>query len=290
MKKREVLVIGFCIILLSGCAVFPKEEELQKTPIIQAYQQEEFKTAKVQKGDLKLYERLEAICMSIGEKTYSFAVSDLEYKGVYIKTGDMVEAGTVLAELEASADNMQVADRSQLKLTASESGKVTFAKELEDKEKSVTGELIAVINSNHGYYFSTYTKYWKKFNKGMQVVMRIRGEDYTATVVTAEDIGLQSIKRPDNPKEVSEVYFFVPDEDLYLQSTDAGSVTLLIDEKEDVLYIPESAITTVNDKEIVYMENADGIRSVKYIQTGLHADDKVEILSGLQQGDSVILE
>ena len=120
--------------------------------------------------------------------------------------------------------------------------------------------------------------------------MRIRGEDYTATVVTAEDIGLQSIKRPDNPKEVSEVYFFVPDEDLYLQSTDAGSVTLLIDEKEDVLYIPESAITTVNDKEIVYMENADGIRSVKYIQTGLHADDKVEILSGLQQGDSVILE
>lgn len=290
MKKRKVFVIFLAVSLLSGCGVFPKEEELQRTPIIQAYQPAEFKMAKVQKGDLKLYERLEAVCMGVGEKQYSFAVSDLEYKGIYVKTGDVIAAGTVLAELEETVGNSQIADRNQLKLTASEGGIVTFAKELETKEKSVSGQLVAVVNSNNGYYLSTYTKYWAKFDKGMQVVMRIRGEDYTATVVTAEDIGLQSTKRPDNPEEASEVYFFVSNENLYLQSTDTGSVTILIDEKDDVLYIPEAAVTTVNDKEIVYVENADGIRSVKYIETGLHADDKVEIINGLQAGDSVILE
>ena len=56
------------------------------------------------------------------------------------------------------------------------------------------------------------------------------------------------------------------------------------------MYVPKTAITGVHGKEIVYVENEDGIKSIQYIETGLHADNKVEIISGLKLGDKVILE
>lgn len=87
-----------------------------------------------------------------------------------------------------------------------------------------------------------------------------------------------------------QVYFKVQQDGLYLKSQDIGTVTVLIEEKKDVLYVPKSAITEVNGKEIVYVENEDGIRSIQYIETGLHADNKVEIKDGLKLGDKVILE
>lgn len=290
MKGRGLLVIGGVMVFLTSCGIFPREEELQRTPIIQAYQQEEFRMAKVKRGDLKLYERLDAVCMGIGETSYSFVVNDLSYKGIYVMKGDMVEIGTILAELEDSYTNNQVANRSQLKLTAKESGRVTYVMENEEGGKCISGQLVVVTNSRDSYYFNAYTKYWNKFENGMQITIRIRGEDYTATIVEAQELGLEASKRPEDPEELSEVYFKVKVDNLYLQSTEVGTVKVLIEQRNDVLYVPESAVTMVNDKEIVYVEDQNGIRSVKYIETGLHADSKVEIVSGLSEDDSVILE
>ena len=98
MRIKRYIPLLFAGILLTGCAIFPKEEELQRTPIIQAYEQDEFKMAEVKKGTLQLYNTIDAVCMNLGESRYSFGVSNLSYKGVYVSLGEKVAAGTTLAE------------------------------------------------------------------------------------------------------------------------------------------------------------------------------------------------
>lgn len=284
MKRGcRILSAGICVLLLSGCGIFPEEEELQKTPIIQAYEQEPFKKVEVKKGEMKLYEKINAVCMNLGEKQYTFNVDDMAFKGIYVNKGEEVAAGTLLAELSGDSS-------SQLQLIADRAGMVTFAKELEDGEKSVSGQIIVTTNSSPGYYLNAFTKYWNMFEKGQQVVMRINGKEYTATIVTAEDIGLSPSVRPDNPNEESEVYFHIEDREAYLQSSDSGEFSLLVAEKQDALYIPKSAVTLVNDDKIVYVEDKDGIRSVKYIETGMETDRYIEVTKGLEEGDSIIVE
>lgn len=286
-RGLKILAAGFGTIMLTGCGIFPKEEELQKTPIIQAYEQEPFEKVQVKKGDLKLYEKITAVCMNLGEKQYTFSADDMAFQGIYVTLGQQVSAGTLLAELSGGSDR---AGESQLRLIAQEDATVTFVKELSEGEKSISGQIVVTTNSTPGYYLNAFTKYWEKFKKGDQVVLRIRGKEYTAVILMAEDLGLSPSVRPENPEEESEVYFHIEDESAYLQSGDGGEFSLLVEEKQDVLYIPKGAVTLVNDQKIVYVEDKDGIRSVKEIETGLETDRYVEVTSGLEEGDSIIVE
>lgn len=140
MRIKRYIPLLFAGILLTGCAIFPKEEELQRTPIIQAYEQDEFKMAEVKKGTLQLYNTIDAVCMNLGESRYSFGVSNLSYKGVYVSLGEKVAAGTTLAELETSYTDTDVQISSQVILKAKEDSRVTYVAEAEDGEKSVAGQ------------------------------------------------------------------------------------------------------------------------------------------------------
>lgn len=128
---------------------------MQRTPIIQAYQQEEFKMAEVKRGDLQLYEKLDAVCMGLGETSYSFELSNLAYKGIYVQQGEQVKQGDLLAELSASYDDTQVADASQLTLKAKEDSRVTFVMSVEDGEKCIAGQAVVIANSMDAFYLNT---------------------------------------------------------------------------------------------------------------------------------------
>lgn len=289
-KQIKVLAVILSTGLLAGCGIFPKEEELQKTPIIQAYEQEPFRKVQVKKGDMKLYEKVDAVCMNLGEKRYTFSVEDMAFKGIYVTLGEQVQPGKLLADLAGSTASSQVANAGQLQLIAEEEGTVTFVKDLEDGEKAISGQIIVITNSSPGYYLNAYTKYWDSFHRGDQIVMRIRGKEYTATIVQAEDLGLPVTVRPTDPEETSEVYFHIQDQEAYLQSGDNGSVTILVEEKKNVLYVPKGAVTTVNDQKIVYIEDKNGIRGTKEIETGMENDRYIEVTKGLSEGDSIIIE
>lgn len=290
MKLRRIIPICLFGVILTGCGIFPKEEELQRAPIIEAYKREEFKMAEVLKGTLQKYETIEAVCMNIGETRYHFGVSNLAYNGVYVQLGEYVHAGTKLADLAVSYTDTQVADESQVTLKAKEDSTITFVAEVDDGEKSISGQIVVIANSKDAFYLNTYTKYWENFEIGETMQMHINGGDYNATVISPTEIGIEQPANAVNENGEAQIYFKIKEDGLYLKSEDVGTVTILVEEKKDVLYVPEHAITTVDDKEIVYVENKDGIRSVQYVETGLRAENKVEIKSGLNEGDKVILE
>ncbi len=57
----------------------------------------------------------------------------------------------------------------------------------------------------------------------------------------------------------------------------------------DVLWLPPAAIRTFQNRTFVVLQTPDGPRRVD-IEIGLQTDDRVEITSGLNEGDVVIGE
>jgi HlyD family secretion protein len=68
----------------------------------------------------------------------------------------------------------------------------------------------------------------------------------------------------------------------------SGKVEILIDELNDVLYVPIQSVVTVEEKELCYVK-VGGREEKREVVTGLFNDDFVEIKSGLTEGEKVLL-
>ncbi|MCL4877532.1 MAG: HlyD family efflux transporter periplasmic adaptor subunit [Anaerolineae bacterium] len=63
-------------------------------------------------------------------------------------------------------------------------------------------------------------------------------------------------------------------------------ITMPVDVREDVLWLPPAAIRTFQNRTFVVIQTADGPRSVDVL-LGLETDERVEIISGVNEGDIV---
>lgn len=69
----------------------------------------------------------------------------------------------------------------------------------------------------------------------------------------------------------------------------AGTMTLVLDSRESVLAVPTGAVYTLDGKACVYVLGENEIREPRWVETGLYGDTLVEIVSGLEEGEAVIL-
>lgn len=112
-------------------------------------------------------------------------------------------------------------------------------------------------------------------------------ENQTITVSTVADE--YETKVHFSKDEPDKVYFLL---DYIPNNIDDGNIAnaeYVLEEKKDVLYLPDSAVKKMGDSNIVYYEDENGLKNVKEIQIGLAAENKVEIVSGLEFGDAVIV-
>jgi len=65
-------------------------------------------------------------------------------------------------------------------------------------------------------------------------------------------------------------------------------VRVIIDQREDVTYIPSAAFFMTQDGPAVFVVE-NGRARIRHIETGLSGDEKIEVLSGLDEGDIIIL-
>jgi multidrug efflux pump subunit AcrA (membrane-fusion protein) len=75
--------------------------------------------------------------------------------------------------------------------------------------------------------------------------------------------------------------------DINYEQGDLVRVTVVLERREDVLWLPPQAIRTFEGRDFVVVEEGDGRRRVD-IQTGIESDDRVEIEEGLEEGQIVI--
>ncbi len=69
-----------------------------------------------------------------------------------------------------------------------------------------------------------------------------------------------------------------------------GTMRVTLDERSSVLTVPLSAVHEADGKHYVYVLGEDNMRNVKWIEAGLFGDNSVEVISGLAEGERVIVQ
>ena len=167
-------------------------------------------------------------------------------------------------------------------------GTVTYVRKIKDGDvTTLGGRVITVVDSTMSL-FRAETDLWEMFNPGDSVTITARKKEYEATVVTAEEVGAPVQER--TPGTKAYVYFALAEPTFELEDSDRGSLTIVLDAREDVLRVPASAISTINGQTVVYYQREDGMKAYKNVVTGLEAQDMVQIIEGLEEGELVIAD
>lgn len=67
-------------------------------------------------------------------------------------------------------------------------------------------------------------------------------------------------------------------------------LTLVLDKRENVLAVNSKVLHTADGKSYVYVLGENDIREIRWVETGLCGDKLTEIVSGLEEGEAVILK
>ena len=68
-----------------------------------------------------------------------------------------------------------------------------------------------------------------------------------------------------------------------------ASVTIIVDQRQDVLVVPSSAIQRSGRDSVIEIQNDDGSTTRQVVTTGLSDSTNTEITNGLQEGQTVII-
>lgn len=176
-------------------------------------------------------------------------------------------------------------DYKKRQLYATIDGTVTFVREISDGYRTVKDALFITISDMSSTAFTASGEKTANFTIGEEVTIVKGKTEYTAIVTEASELGLPAQSEDEEPK----AYFRLTTPDPTLENGDAARVTYVLDSREDVLYVEKKAIQTSNGNYFVYVLDENGLRARKDVTVGLETDTYIEITSGLQEGESIIL-
>lgn len=168
------------------------------------------------------------------------------------------------------------------KLYAELDGVVTFLQTgLEGTVSVQDRKIMEISNDSECIFVVNETEYASYFEEGVPVEM----EFYMGA-----NKGTYRIMPYQPEKWTKEQLLFTLAEDpgRDLEPSSFGRITLLLEERKDVLCISKSAVHVADEKSFVYRLNEENLREVVWVETGLYGNDTVEILSGLEEGEWII--
>ena len=354
MKTRKFVSItalaAAISVSLSGCFLLPEEPEIPALPLVTSQIEEEYKTETVQKGDLELTADVSFSNVPLQEEDLKFSISGQRYGGIYVQVGDSVKAGDLVAEMNNSAVNSQIAsidkqlsllaieldiavqslevarqlnvqagkdisdyekkvtqledeayilnlrrqeledEKESRRLYASIDGTVTYAKTINSGSTTIKNSAVVTIANREEYILSAFTEYYDAFASGEKYAVVIGDVPYEAVAVEAVELGFEPESRDNKGTMEEKVYLVLTDEDVFFESESfRGEVHLVLDSRQDVMWLPSKAVVTIGGQPMVYYQDETGLRSAKAVETGLEADSGIEIISGLEVGDEVII-
>lgn len=107
--RSKILVAAVCIattLILPGCGLFPQEEEVLAPPLVKP-KQEDYTVAKVKKGTIINKIQVTGSLISKSDYPLSFELGG-RLQGILVKTGDTVQKGQVLAQMDTGDLTNQV--------------------------------------------------------------------------------------------------------------------------------------------------------------------------------------
>lgn len=141
--------------------------------------------------------------------------------------------------------------------------------------KNVT--VMKIINTDHCSFVSKDDEAFEFLHEGDPVKITVSDEkQYEATVYDVDE-------------ENGRVVIDLDEPDYSIQMSTRGTIYLELEKHENVLALPVGAVHSTDEFYYVYKLNENGVRELVEIEVGLVGSDLVEIKSGINPYDSVIL-
>ena len=171
---------------------------------------------------------------------------------------------------------------SESKVVADFDGTVSFVEDgLEGSTTNVEKCIMRILDNEEGYFETEIADATELFNDGAVYEMKVmygNGKgDYEVTPMDMENWG------------ETQKFSIVTGENIAdLDSDSRGEIYIETSRRENVLSIPKKTVHYAGEDAYVYVLDEEGMRDVRWVETGIEGDGKVEILSGLDEGDKVI--
>lgn len=323
----------------------PEEPEIFVPPRFSEPEPREFSTVLAARGDVVDQTRAVASYTWVREVTLSFPVGNMPVAGVYVRPGDMVAAGDLVASLGAPEADAAMEDlrreisRAEFRLQQAEDahrfalalaedsgnpiddarhrvdvenarneleilllqlgrvqgevvnldlhspvdGIVTFAQTFREGMVSTANSRLVSIADPDARAFVVNTQNAVPFmGVGARFFAFIDGEEHLVEVVSGDERGFGG-----RPEWVNVAFLEFVDPPAVVLGNSAV-INIVHDEARDVVFLPQNAVRAFGDRTYVYVVE-NGLRQVRDVALGVHGNGMVEIVSGLEEGEEVIL-
>ncbi len=163
-------------------------------------------------------------------------------------------------------------------------GTVTYLMKVKEGDRSVKGKNFITVADLDTVVFTVKGEDAQYFPVGTQATIVCGKKEFQVQAVEPSELGLEQQEDKD-----SMAYLQLLQPDPTLENGTSGSIQITLDQREDVLYVRKEAIKAAEGAQFVYMLDENGLRILREVVTGLETDGYVEIVSGLMEGDSVII-
>ena len=179
----------------------------------------------------------------------------------------------------------QRAELEALRLYAPIDGTVTYVKTIDQNSRSGKTDTVVTVTDTGSGIFTALTDRWELFPEGEQFVVNTDAGEF---LCVARDPAVYGIETGEKGEGMKNVCLEILDEQVP-QSSIRGEVRIVLEVRENVIMLPARAVFTVGERYYVYHEDASGLKSALEIGCGLTDGSYIEITSGLEEGDYVIV-
>lgn len=202
------------------------------------------------------------------EELYAYTIEDYEDR-LYI---DRLKLSQLQAGLKEG------------KIYAGMSGTVVYLKPDLEGSKTVQDErIITITNSEQCVFTTDRVDTAVYFDEGTSVMINVpvgrSAGDYEVFPILPQNEG-------------DSLRFVLAGEDVdhtQIEVGSRGNVKVVLESRQDALSIQTEALYSADGRYYVYVLNDDGTQQTRWVELGIETKDYVEILSGLEEGDKVIL-
>ncbi len=328
-KKTIAIVYYILIIcLLCACSLIPEEEEELAPPLVKP-EREEYELYRVVRKDITNYVKGSGTLVASKEVPLYFRESGQRLKSIEVRIGDQVQKGDILAEADTGNLDSRIKlqeyslKKAELKLAqlkeqdadkySIESAEIDVLSNkviLEDLQKEkynsfliapMDGIVTFIDNLSEGDVIEAYKRvitisdptnlqvYHQSNNAieiqtGMDAQLKYKGHMYTGKVI---------LSPKDVPKDADESLknaILIDAEGLPkdVQIGDLVEISIVIETKENAIVIPKRALKQYMGSNTVQIMEGDSKKELD-IEIGIETPTEVEVVSGLEEGQKVIL-
>ena len=228
-------------------------------------------------------------------KMMEYRASSMDYDR-YLQSVDEINGryDTQIRELNDSNEISQIkiglyeSDIEDRRIYAPFDGVITYVFSPNPEDLSQTTKRVLTISDSSLSLFKGTTEFFYLFEPGMELTVVSGDSEFEAVVRSEEELGL-----PETTHEIGKtgtIYLALRETMYTLSDNASGTVTLTQAEKQGVLCVPKRAVSQINGKSVVYYPDDYGMRTFKEIEIGLDNGTYVEVISGLEEGDPVIVK